>query len=122
MAQPWHDINDPGGFSGKNETQKSSKAVEVESIQPEAAEKQEPEVKLISAQWDPGSEGFEFNKKCGLKITAEFLRETFRKKVTCSLFSMYEGVEEDLNHQVETELDAEHQGTTGGSMTLHVKR
>jgi hypothetical protein len=117
MPQFWNDINDPGVFKRKTDDRKSSKPVKYESDQPAKETKQEPEVKLVSAEWEEGPEGFQFNKKCNLKITTEFLKETFRKKLTCNLFVVYNGAEEDLNHLVDAELEAD--GTATAQMTLY---
>jgi outer membrane protein OmpA-like peptidoglycan-associated protein len=115
MSQSWHDINDPGGFIPKSSEAKNSKIVDMEPIQQTAKPAQEPEVKLISADWESES-GFCFNEKCTLKITAEFLKPTFRKNLTCNLFVIFNDVEEDVKHQVDAYLEAD--GTATAQMTL----
>jgi hypothetical protein len=116
MPESWHDINDPGFFKPKREEPNRAKPVEYEAggrVEPG----QGPEVRLIIATWEPGPDGFQFNKKCLLKIKAEFLKETFRKKLTCSLFAIYEGTEYDLNHQADAQLEDD--GTATAQLTLY---
>ena len=117
MPQSWHDINDPGFFKPQSNAAKGAQSVEREAVTPEGAPKQEPEVKLISAKWEEGAEGCQFNKKAGVKITAEFLKETPRRKISCGLFVVYDGQEEDLNHRVDAELEDD--GTASAEMTLY---
>jgi hypothetical protein len=117
VAELWHDINDPGAFAGKPEPEESTSAAETEQTGQESPEKQEPEVKLVSAVWEVRETGFEFNKKCNLKVSAEFLKETFRKKITCQLFVVFNGQEEDLHHQVDAELGDD--GAATVEMTLY---
>lgn len=54
---------------------------------------------------------FAARNKCSLKITAEFIKETFRKKLTCNLFTVYNSAEEDLNHSIDAERTARVQMT-----------
>jgi hypothetical protein len=103
MATAWHDINDPGVF--RRSPASPARAEPADSADSAAPQKKEPEVKLVSATWDPGKEGFEFNKKCNLLIKAQFLKPTTRKRVLCDLFVTYDGAEENLNSQVEAFLD-----------------
>jgi hypothetical protein len=117
MSQSWHDINDPGGFKRNADNATSSRPVEYEPLQSVQTPQQEPEVRFVSAQWEAGTEGFQFNKKCTLKIKAEFLKETFRKKVTCALFVTFNGEKEDLHHEVDAFL--ENDGTAATQMTLY---
>jgi len=117
MAQAWNDINDPGVYKSPAEKSGKARPVDYEGEQPVKNEKQEPEVKLVSAQWAPGEAGLEFNKKCTLNIKAEFLKETFRKKITCSLFVLYNGNEEDVKHKVDAYLDND--GNAKADITLY---
>jgi hypothetical protein len=117
LSQAWHDINDPGFFGPKEKGPGETKPVDDGGDCREDQRGQSPEVRLISAAWEPGREGFQFNKQCDLKITAEFLKETFRKKLSCGLFVMFEGTEYDLNHQVDAQLDDN--GTATARMTLY---
>jgi len=117
MAQTWNDINDPGVYKSPVEKPEKNQHVDYKTDQPVKNEKQEPEVKLVSATWEPGEAGLEFNKKCTLNIKAEFLKETFRKKITCSLFVLYNGNEEDVKHKVDAYLDND--GNAKTEMTLY---
>ena len=117
MAQTWNDINDPGVYRSPVEKTGKTKPVDYQTDKPEKNEKQEPEVKLVSATWEPDGDGLEFNKKCTLNIKAEFLKETFRKKITCSLFVLYNGNEEDVKHKVDAYLDTD--GNAKADMTLY---
>jgi outer membrane protein OmpA-like peptidoglycan-associated protein len=117
MPQSWHDINDHGFFKPQSDAAKGARPLEPEAEAPQEDPKREPEVKLISAKWEQGAEGFQFNKKAGVKITAEFLKETPRRKISCGLFVVYDGQEEDLNHRVDAELEDD--GTAGAQVTLY---
>jgi len=116
MQSSWHDINTPGRFSHSKGGRKEPEPVDIEPTQNAPKPRQEAEVKLVSATWEPGPEGHQFNKKSTLKIKAEFLKETGRKRIICSLFVVYNGAEEDLKHQVEAFLDSE--GNATAQMTL----
>jgi len=117
MAKAWNDINDPGVYKSPAEKPGKNQPVDYKTDQPVKNEKQKPEVKLVSATWAPGDDGLEFNKKCTLNIKAEFLKETFRKKITCSLFVLYNGNEEDVKHKVDAYLD--NNGNAKTEMTLY---
>ncbi|HEX7511112.1 MAG TPA: hypothetical protein VF335_07425, partial [Chitinivibrionales bacterium] len=105
MPQLWNDINDPGVYRRPAQPSGKTQPADYQTDNSAQNEKQEPEVKLVSATWEPGDDGLEFNKKCTLNIKAEFLKETFRKKITCSLFVLYNGNEEDVKHKVDAYLD-----------------
>ncbi len=61
----------------------------------------EPEVRIISAEWKPGSEGFQYNKPCTLEVKGEYLKKTIRAKVTGELYGTYNGEEYNLVQEVE---------------------
>ncbi|KMQ49648.1 hypothetical protein CHISP_3432 [Chitinispirillum alkaliphilum] len=88
----------------QNEEEKPKFVTGVESDENEEPEKPEPEVRLISAQWKEGPEGFRYNKKCFLEVKAEYLRETIRAKIRGKLFGVYNGKEEDLNQEIVGEI------------------
>jgi hypothetical protein len=117
MSQSWHDINDPGFFKPKAKESPSARTLDNDASAMDIMPKQEPEIKLVSATWKEGAEGYEFNKKCSINIKAEFLKETSRRKITCRLFLVYDGQEEDLNHQVGADLEDD--GTANAEMTLY---
>jgi len=106
MAREFHDINEPGYFFGKGKGQPEDKkpvtGVDDSGIQQE--EKPEPEVRLISAEWKPGPDGFTHNKHCFLDIQTEFLpgkEKTIRLRVRGKLFCIRNGVEHDLSEEFE---------------------
>lgn len=72
-------------------------------MEDEPAQKQDdgPEVRLSDGTFLPGDDGYQFNKKCKVQVSVEYLKKTSRKKVTFKLFSVYNHEEEDLGHQVE---------------------
>jgi hypothetical protein len=117
MPQEWNDINNSSVFRRKKEGNTGPKPVEFEYEPVDEKPDEGSEVRLISAQWEKGSDGYQFNKSAKLNIAVEFLKETFRKKVTCRLFVVYNGSEEDVNHQVDTELNDD--GTAVASMKLY---
>jgi hypothetical protein len=117
MPQSWNDINDPGVFKPIKSGGASSQATEYATDKLSEKPKDEQEVKLVSAEWEEGPEGFQFNKKCNVKISAEFLKETIRKKVTCQLFVVFDGQEEDLSHTVDADLDDD--GCAKAEVTLY---
>jgi hypothetical protein len=117
MSPNWHDINQPGGFPLGAQKKKQSAPPPVQEQAP-AQRSDRHEVRLKSATWKPGPDGFAFNKKCTLAIQAEFLEETIRTRVRAELFVVYDGVEEDLSHQVEAHLDSD--GNASAELTLYI--
>lgn len=104
MSGPWHDINDPGYLVGrKREEPAHTPATEEESSEPKKAE--DPEVKLLSAEWKPGPKGFEHNEQCFVEVKAEFLKKTVRTRLKGKLFGTYAGKEVDLAQEVEGFID-----------------
>lgn len=107
MTTGWHDINDPGAFR-KKETKPDEKAVsDLDATQP--AEKPEDEVRLISAKWIPGPNGFACNEQCFLDVKAQFLKQTVRSQIQGNLFGSYDGVEHDLSQTITGNIDKDTQ-------------
>jgi hypothetical protein len=111
----WHDINDPGGFTKKEEAQKPS------AVQPEPAVEEKPkagpEVRLSDPQWAKGADGFAFNKKAKVSVKVEYLKPTVRKRVSFALFVEADGGREDLRHQVD---GFEKDGRAEAEVTLYL--
>lgn len=106
MPREFHDINEPGCFFAKGTGQPEDKqpvtSVDDTGIQQE--DKPEPEVRLISAEWKPGPDGFTHNKHCFLDIQTEFLpgkEKTVRLRVRGKLFCIRNGIEYDLSEEFE---------------------
>jgi outer membrane protein OmpA-like peptidoglycan-associated protein len=115
MLSAWHDINAPSFSLGKSKASKQNTPID-EPASDNPSQK-ESEVRLVSASWEAGEKGFAFNEKCNLLIKAEFIKPTKRKKVTCELFAVYNGTEENLSHQVEAYLNDA--GKATAEMTLY---
>lgn len=81
--------------------EQKKKAVTLDDDASPQPEKDEPEVRLLKATWKPGSDGYQFNKKCKLQIKAKFLKKTSNKRVIADTFVLFNGEEEDLGQQVE---------------------
>ena len=64
-------------------------------------EKVEPEVRLFDGTFHEGEDSFHFNKKCKIRIQAEFLKYTTRTRVFFDTFVIFNGEEENLFQQVE---------------------
>lgn len=90
----WNDINLPG-FSRSQEEEKGHAPVTgVEDTTPD--EEPEDEVRIVSAKWVPGAKGFQYNEQCFVDVTAEYLVETNRARITGNLFGIYDGIEVDM--------------------------
>ncbi len=63
------------------------------------------EVQLLEGTWHEGEDGFQFNKKCKVRVKAKFLKKTSRKKVTIDTYVEFDGELEDLGQQVEAFLN-----------------
>ncbi len=105
MAQPWHDINSPGFAFGRMRKEQPNMITEIEAEAPVVEQAPEHEVRLISAKWQPGPDGFQYNKSCFLEVKAEFLKDTVRARITGKLFARYNGEEHDLCQELNGELD-----------------
>jgi hypothetical protein len=105
MPSTWHDINAPGFFSLPPQEPVSGTAATDTVMPGEKKKKNEPEVRLKMAKWKAGEDGFQFNKKVFLEISAEFIKNTNRKKLTLKTFVIFNGQKEDILHDVEAFLD-----------------
>ena len=105
MSSEWHDIDDPGFFSKKQDQNDSSKSDDVAVEAPPKTDTDEPEVKLIEATWQPGDKGYEFNKECYLEVKAEYLKKTSMRRVSAQLFVEFKGDTEDVSYQADGYLD-----------------
>jgi hypothetical protein len=63
-------------------------------------------IRLLSAKWLEGKDGFEFNKECWLEVKAEIKDKSANKKVEVSLAVEYKDQAEDLKFTASGELDA----------------
>jgi hypothetical protein len=112
----WHDINDMGVFR-RAQPEFFPDCVMDDDAQPQKERKEQREiVKLSNPEFIRGSEGFRFNKKCRVQVTVEYLKETFRKTVTFSLFSEYKGKIQDMHHEV---IGEENDGIAVAEITLY---
>jgi outer membrane protein OmpA-like peptidoglycan-associated protein len=83
--------------------------------------KEDPEVELFTAdKWEPGPDGFQFNKKCFLTVTGKFLKKTIRKRLLANLFVRFENEDEDLRKEVATYLEDD--GTAKFEVPLYIGR
>lgn len=73
--------------------------------EPDQEEKPEPEVRLLSAQWKPGPEGYQYNKQCFLEVKTEYIKKTARARIRGKLYGIFNGVEEDMLQDVEGFID-----------------
>lgn len=107
MAKSFHDINLPKYSVPENKDKESKKVItgvdESERDESEVAK----EVHLISSEWKPGPDGFQYNKKCILEVRAEYLKKTIRKRIRGKLYGVFEGAEEDLGQEVEGFINSE---------------
>ena len=100
--KPWHNINELGFSFGKTAEKEKSKTKVVDlDDETTTPKKDEPEVRLSNGVFIEGADGFQFNKKCTIRVDAELLKETNRKRVTFDTFVVFDGEEEDLGQQVE---------------------
>ncbi|NLD91773.1 MAG: hypothetical protein GX639_03800 [Fibrobacter sp.] len=99
----WNDINLPGFARSKEEEREKTIVTGVEDNSPE--EEPEDEVRIISAEWVPGSKGFQYNEQCFCDVKAEYLKETSRAKLRGNLHGMYDGIDEDMGLTVEGCID-----------------
>ncbi len=100
----FHDINSAGFFEGKKKgPEKHKKRITGVDDYDDAPveEKWEPEVRLISAGWVSGPKGFDHYDSCFVEVKGEYLKKTIRARIKGRLFCIYDGVEEDLNYEIE---------------------
>lgn len=105
MAKEFHDINEPGySFGKKKEEPKEKKRnTGIDDSEPVEKKKEEPEVRIISAEWKPGPKGFQYLEQCFLDVQTEFLpgkEKTIRLRIRGKLFGSYNGQEFDLSQEV----------------------
>lgn len=98
-------INTAGFLGGKkkdtqNQPKKRITGVDDYNEEP-VEEKLDPEVRLISAKWVPGPKGFDHYDCCYVEVKGEYLQKTIRARLKGRLFGIYDGVEEDLNYEIE---------------------
>ena len=110
MAREFHDINDPGfSFGKKKEEPKEEKRnTGIDDSGPIEKKKEEPEVRILSAEWKPGPKGFQYLEQCFLDVQTEFLpgkEKTIRLCIRGKLFGSYNGQEFDLSQEVEGFID-----------------
>jgi len=97
LGKTWHSVNDL--YFAKTPDKGKAKAQEADD-EPKK-KNDDPEVRLSDGKFVAGVEGFQFNKKCKVKVKVDYLKKTNRKKVTFKLFVVYNNKEEDLAHQAE---------------------
>jgi hypothetical protein len=95
MPNQFNDINLPGFARSVEDVPPQEEPVE------ETEESPEPEVRLISAEWQPGPKGFLYNEQCFLDVKAEFLKPTIRTRICGKLFGTYQNEEVDQSYTVE---------------------
>ncbi|MBD3344236.1 MAG: hypothetical protein GF401_04150 [Chitinivibrionales bacterium] len=110
MAREFHDINEPGhSFAKKKEEPKENKRdIDIQDIEPVEKKKEEPEVRIISAEWKPGPGGFQYLEQCFLEVQTEFLpgkEDTERLRIRGKLFGIFNGQEFDLSQEIEGFID-----------------
>ena len=116
MSEPWHDIGDPGFFRVKTPPEKKSQVYASDIVADSAANDDTEEVTLSAPEFIKSEEGFQFNKKCGVQVKIEYLKQAVRKKVTFALFSEYKGEVQDLHHKVD---GSEENGVSKAEVTLY---
>jgi outer membrane protein OmpA-like peptidoglycan-associated protein len=117
VAEEWSDINDPGVFKSVKPLKKSPVLECItDAVEPALENTSEEEVTLSDPQFFKGDEGFQFNKKCRVRVKVDYLKETFRKQMTFALFSEYNGEVQDMQHAVNGE---EQDGVAEAEITLY---
>jgi hypothetical protein len=118
VAEHWHDINDPGGFSRAGKKVPEAAPVSIAEAAAESPPpKKEIEIRLLKGVWLAGENGFEFNEPCNARIEAEFLKETAKRRINVESFVRYKGNEEDLHQSLAVTLDDD--GVVEFSPTLY---
>ncbi|MBN1983213.1 MAG: hypothetical protein JW795_16885 [Chitinivibrionales bacterium] len=119
MAQNWHSVNELG-FSAlkqgdtKNKSEQRRYAPQEEHSPP--SQKEDTTIVLQKATWVPGSEGFQFNKKCQAKVKVYLGGKVPTKKLQLQFFVVYKGIEENL--QADTEVLIGDDGIASADITL----
>ncbi len=100
MDRTFHDINYPMFHTQKKqESEKKKRVTGVDDSTP-LEKKEESEIRLISAEWEPGPKGFKYNEQCLIKVKAEFLKKTIRTRIRGKLYGIYDDKEVDLSHEI----------------------
>ncbi len=102
-SRVWNDINLPGIARSKEEEKEKPVVTGVEDNT--AEEEPEDEVRIISAEWVPGSKGFQYDEQCFCDVNAEYLKETSRAKLRGNLHGIFDGIDEDMRLTVEGCID-----------------
>jgi hypothetical protein len=110
---PWHGINDPGGFVKKAVNEPAPKQQEAVADNKKATD---PEAVLSDPQWVESPDGFAFNKKCKVSVKVDYLKETMRKRVGFELFVESQGKREDLKVNAN---GSENNGRAEAEVTLY---
>jgi hypothetical protein len=100
MAEAWHDINEPGAFVRNEPGEASAQVSPAEDPPAQTRQEQQAEISLTSAQWEKGPDGYAFNAKCCLSISARILQPTVRRRLQVKLYVVFNGAEEDLGGAV----------------------
>jgi|WetSurMetagenome_2_1015567.scaffolds.fasta_scaffold35203_2 predicted TIM-barrel fold metal-dependent hydrolase len=124
--EKWQDINDPGSWkksqnihdSRSSSSQKTSPTDDFDSTSKNKDDSKKPLVKLSEGKFLPPDEGVDFNEKCKVRVKVEFLDESARsmKKVTFSLYSIFQDKTDDLCHCVD---GYEEKGFAETEMTMY---
>jgi predicted TIM-barrel fold metal-dependent hydrolase len=122
----WQDINDPGSWKSSSKINDSrstpsnntSPTDDFDSQSKKQDDARKPLVKLSEGKFLPRPEGVEFNKKCKVQVKVEFLDQSARpmKKVTFSLYSIFQEKTDDLCHSVD---GYEEKGFAEAEMTMY---
>ena len=96
----WRGVNDLY-FHSPQKTEQKKKPVTLDDEPYSQPKKDEPEVRLSQPQLVASSDGFNFNKKCSLKVNVEYLKETSRKRVLFELFAECNGSKELIQSGIE---------------------
>jgi predicted TIM-barrel fold metal-dependent hydrolase len=104
----WHDIDDPGFYkksSNINDRTSSSSCkslptYDFDSSSKTPTNKKNQCIRLSEGKFIPPKDGVGFNEKCKVRVKVEYLDESCKsmKKVTFSLFSIFNGKTDDLSH------------------------
>ncbi len=90
--------------SGKSSTQ-TQDAADVLSEEPAQKTQSEHDVRLYDGVFEEGSDGFQFNKKCKVKVKVDLLNGTTdRKKVSFETFVEFDGDKEDLGQPLDGQI------------------
>ncbi len=102
MTEAFNDINYPRFVIQKDKKESNPKkfVTGVDDSNSVEEKKCDNEVRLISTEWKPGPEGFQYNKQCFLEVKAEFLKVTNLTRIRGKLHGIYKGEDVDLSQEV----------------------